>query len=168
MLTKKKTALYCRLSIEDAYLGESMSIQTQKLILENYAIDNGYYDYEVYIDDGYTGLLFNRPDFKRMIADIESGKIERVIVKDLSRFGREHLKVGEFIEIFFAKYNVHFISVTDNIDNITGSNMDMLPFCSLLNEYYVRDISRKQKASAKARGSNGNFPQAYLRIYAES
>ena len=155
MLTKKKTALYCRLSIEDAYLGESMSIQTQKLILENYAIDNGYYDYEVYTDDGYTGLLFDRPDFKRMIADIESGKIERVIVKDLSRFGREHLKVGEFIEIFFAKYNVHFIAVNDNIDNITGSNMDMLPFCSLLNEYYVRDISRKQKASARARGTNG-------------
>jgi DNA invertase Pin-like site-specific DNA recombinase len=153
-IKRRITALYCRLSKDDDLLGESVSIKTQKLILEKYAVEHGYYNYEFYVDDGYSGVTFDRPDFQKMIKDVEFGKIERIIVKDLSRFGRNYIHIGEYVEITFPKYEVQFISISENMDSELG-NMDMLPFNNLMNEWYARDISKKQKASVRAKGTNG-------------
>ena len=111
------TALYCRLSRDDDFGGDSVSIQTQKTMLAQYARDNGFADTEFYVDDGYSGTNFDRPDFGRMIDDIERGKIGAVIVKDLSRLGREYLKTGYYTEIFFPEHDVRFIAVNDNVDS---------------------------------------------------
>lgn len=154
MILNRHTALYCRLSKDDANYGESTSIKTQKLILEQYALDHKYYKYEFYVDDGYSGVNFERPEFERMIQDVKNGLVERVIVKDLSRFGRNYILVGEYVELIFPKYDVRFVSVSENMDSEQG-NLDMMPINNLVNEWYARDISKKQKASVKARGNNG-------------
>ena len=104
---QKITALYCRLSLEDGRENESMSISNQKLMLKDFAEKNGMFRYEYYVDDGYTGRNFNRPAFQRMIADIEAGKIDCVITKDLSRLGRNYIEAGSYIEIFFPIYCYH-------------------------------------------------------------
>lgn len=145
-IERRTTALYCRLSKDDDMLGESVSVKTQKLILEKYAVEHGYYKYEFYVDDGYSGTDFNRPDFKRMIRDIENGMVERVIVKDLSRLGRNYILIGEYVEFLFPKYDVHFISVTENMDSAVG-NLEMMPFNNLINEWYARDLSKKQRSA---------------------
>lgn len=154
MILNRHTALYCRLSKDDAAYGESTSIKTQKLILEQYALDHKYYKYEFYVDDGYSGVNFDRPEFRRMMQDVENGLVERVIVKDLSRFGRNYILVGEYVELLFPKHDVQFVSVSENMDSEKG-NLDMMPINNLVNEWYARDISKKQKASVKARGNNG-------------
>lgn len=154
MILNRHTALYCRLSKDDANYGESTSIKTQNLILEQYALDHKYYKYEFYVDDGYSGVNFERPEFERMIQDVKNGLVERVIVKDLSRFGRNYILVGEYVELLFPKYDVQFVSVSENMDSEQG-NLDMMPINNLVNEWYARDISKKQKASVKARGNNG-------------
>ena len=132
------TALYCRLSVDDANEGDSNSIQHQKEMLEKYCLENGYINYRFYVDDGYSGTTFDRPDFKKMIADIEAGIIKRVIIKDLSRFGRDYLQVGMFTEVLFAQYDVHFIAIGNNVDSQKGEN-DLTPFVNLFNEWYARD-----------------------------
>ena len=114
-INQKITALYCRLSLEDSRENESMSISNQKLMLKDYAEKNGMFQYEYYVDDGYTGRNFNRPSFQRMIADIETGKVGCVITKDLSRLGRNYIEAGSYIKIFFPKYNVRYIAVTDGV-----------------------------------------------------
>ncbi len=116
------TALYCRLSKDDELLGESNSITNQKLILERYAFEHGYHDYEFYIDDGYSGVSFMRPDFMRMMADIEKGRICRIIVKDMSRFGRNATLTGQYIDYIFPKYNVQLIAIEENIDTFSDAN----------------------------------------------
>lgn len=153
-IERRTTALYCRLSKDDDMLGESVSVKTQKLILEKYAVEHGYYKYEFYVDDGYSGTDFNRPDFKRMIRDIENGMVERVIVKDLSRLGRNYILIGEYVEFLFPKYDVHFISVTENMDSAVG-NLEMMPFNNLINEWYARDLSKKQRSAVRTKGTNG-------------
>ena len=105
---QKITALYCRLSLEDGRENESMSISNQKLMLKDFAEKNGMFRYEYYVDDGYTGRNFNRPAFQRMIADIEAGKIDCVITKDLSRLGRNYIEAGSYIEIFFPKHHIRY------------------------------------------------------------
>ena len=107
---------------------ESMSISNQKLMLRDYAEKNGMFQYEYYVDDGYTGRNFNRPSFQRMIADIEAGKIGCVITKDLSRLGRNYIEAGSYIEIFFPKHNVRYIAITDGVDSLTRQEMDITPF----------------------------------------
>ena len=114
------TALYCRLSQEDMLQGESNSIKNQRMILQKYAEDHGFRNIEYYIDDGYSGANFNRPDFKRMMADIESGKVATVIVKDQSRLGRDYLQTGMLMEITFPQYDVRFIAVNDGVDSANG------------------------------------------------
>lgn len=148
------TALYCRLSVDDANEGDSNSIQHQKEMLEKYCIENGYTNYRFYVDDGYSGTTFERPDFKKMIADVEAGLVKRVIIKDLSRFGRDYLQVGMFTEVLFAQYDIHFIAIGNNVDSQKGEN-DLTPFVNLFNEWYARDCSRKQRAVARMKGTSG-------------
>ena len=154
---QKITALYCRLSLEDGRESESMSISNQKLMLRDYAEKNGMFQYEYYVDDGYTGRNFNRPSFQRMIADIEAGKVGCVITKDLSRLGRNYIEAGSYIEIFFPKHNVRYIAVTDGVDSLTRQEMDITPFKNILNDMYSRDISKKVLAGRMTRSRQGKF-----------
>lgn len=154
---QKITALYCRLSLEDGRDNESMSISNQKLMLKDYAEKNGMFQYEYYVDDGYTGRNFNRPSFQRMIADIEAGKVGCVITKDLSRLGRNYIEAGSYIEIFFPKHNVRYIAVTDGVDSLTRQEMDITPFKNILNDMYSRDISKKVLAGRMTLSRQGKF-----------
>ena len=156
-VNQKITALYCRLSLEDSRENESMSISNQKLMLKDYAEKNGMFQYEYYVDDGYTGRNFNRPSFQRMIADIEAGKVGCVITKDLSRLGRNYIEAGSYIEIFFPKHNVRYIAVTDGVDSLTRQEMDITPFKNILNDMYSRDISKKVLAGRMTRSRQGKF-----------
>lgn len=151
------TALYCRLSMEDGRENESMSISNQKAMLKDYAEKNGMYSYSFYVDDGYTGRNFNRPDFQRMIADIEAGKVNCVITKDLSRLGRNYIEAGSYIEVFFPRHKVRYIAITDGVDSLNRQEMDITPFKNILNDLYSRDISKKVLAGWMARSRQGKF-----------
>ena len=154
---QKITALYCRISLDDGGDNESMSISNQKLLLKDHAEKLGMFQYEYYVDDGYTGRNFNRPSFRRMIADIEAGKVGCVITKDLSRLGRNYIEVGTYIEIFFPKHNVRYIAVTDGVDSLTSPELDITPFKNILNDMYSRDISKKVLAGRMTRSRQGKF-----------
>ena len=161
------TALYCRLSVDDANDGDSNSIQNQKKILLNYAKENGYLNTQFFVDDGYSGTSFERPSFKKMIEGIKSGEIKRVIIKDMSRFGRDYLQVGMYTEIMFAEYDIHFIAVNDGVDSQKGEN-DLTPFRNLFNEWYARDCSKKQRAVKRMKGMSGervssHAPYGYIK-----
>ena len=164
----KKTALYCRLSKDDERQGESLSIETQKSMLTRFANDNGFIPYELYVDDGYSGLNFERPDFQRMIDDVATGNIGIVVVKDLSRFGRDHITVGQYQEIYFPSKKVRFIAINDGIDTINSHTTDYAALKNVINEFYSRDTSRKIKASFRSRAKDGkyhakNAPFGYLK-----
>ena len=120
--TSKITALYERLSRDDDLNGESNSITNQKKYLEDYARRNGFENIRHFTDDGFSGVNFNRPGFQRMLADIKAGKIKRVVVKDMSRFGRNYLQVGMYTEMLFPEYGVHFIAVNDGVDSVRGDS----------------------------------------------
>lgn len=152
----KITALYCRLSADDELKGDSNSIIHQKELLQEYAYKHGLRQIEFYVDDGYTGTNFERPDFQRLISDVENNLIGSVVVKDLSRLGRNYLKVGYYTEILFPQNDIRFISVTDNIDSISEAGMnDFVPFKNIMNEWYAKDLSRKQRAVVKSKGNSG-------------
>lgn len=151
-----KTAIYCRLSQDDGQEGDSSSIQTQKMMLKQYAQDNGFIIYDIYVDDGYSGLNFERPSFKRMLQDIEKGKVNLVITKDLSRLGRDYIMTGYYTEIYFSNMNVRYIAVTDGIDTLKGDN-DIAPFKNILNDMYAKDISRKIKSAKRQRMYKGMY-----------
>lgn len=153
----KITALYCRLSQDDGNVGDSMSIQSQKAILEKYAREMGKVAYAFYVDDGYSGTNFQRPSFQRMIADIEDGKIDTVITKDLSRLGRNYLESGAYIEVFFPQRHVRYIAVNDGVDSEQSGGLDITPFKNILNEFYSRDISKKVKSGKHIRALEGKF-----------
>ena len=153
----KITALYCRLSQDDGNVGDSMSIQSQKAILEKYAMEIGKIAYSFYVDDGYSGTNFQRPSFQRMIADIEDGKIDTVITKDLSRLGRNYLESGAYIEVFFPQHHVRYITVNDGVDSEQSGGLDITPFKNILNEFYSRDISKKVKSGKHIRALEGKF-----------
>ena len=129
----------------------------QKIMLRDFAEKHGMFQYEYYVDDGYTGRNFNRPAFQRMIADIEAGKIGCVITKDLSRLGRNYIEAGSYIEIFFPKHNVRYIAITDGVDSLTRQEMDITPFKNILNDMYSRDISKKVLAGITTRSRQGKF-----------
>lgn len=154
---QKITALYCRISLDDGGDNGSMSISNQKIMLRDFAEKNGMFQYEYYVDDGYTGRNFNRPSFQRMIADIEAGKVGCVITKDLSRLGRNYIEAGSYIEIFFPKHNVRYIAITDGVDSLTRHEMDITPFKNILNDMYSRDISKKVLAGRMTRSRQGKF-----------
>ena len=164
----KYTALYLRLSKDDEKAGESLSIETQKAMLMQYAKENGLMPVEIYADDGYTGLNFDRPDFQRMIDDIVLGKIHTVVTKDLSRLGRDHLAVGHYTEIYFPTHKIRYIAVSDNVDTANAQSTDFAALKNVINEFYSRDNSRKIKASFKARAKDGRYrskaaPFGYLK-----
>jgi len=150
----KIAALYCRFSRDDEQGSESNSITNQKKLLKKIATDLGYKKTEFFVDDGYTGTNFNRPDFRRMEREIENGTIGAVFVKDLSRLGREYLDCGHYTERFFPMHDVRFIAVNDNVDTNDGED-EFMPFRNIINEWYSRDISRKVKTAHRVRGSNG-------------
>lgn len=155
-----RTALYCRLSKDDMLQGDSESIKTQKAMLTQYAKEHGFLVVEVYVDDGFSGLNFDRPDFNRMLDDIEAGKIDVVITKDLSRLGRDHLKVGHFTEIYFPMKNVRYIAVNDCVDTANKNN-DIAALKNVMNEFYSRDNSRKIRSSIRARAKAGLYRTSF-------
>lgn len=151
---EKITALYCRLSHDDELNGDSNSIKNQKQILSAYSVQRGLTNYQFYVDDGISGTTFDREGFQQMISDIEAGKIGTVIVKDMSRFGRDYLKVGYYTEVMFAEYDIHFIAINDGVDSEREDN-DFTPIRNLFNEFYAKDTSKKIRAVWKAKGSAG-------------
>ena len=155
------TTLYCRLSLDDGNVGDSGSIQTQKIILEEYARMHGFKIYDVYVDDGYSGLNFNRPGFQKMLQDIENGKINLVITKDLSRLGRNYIETGYYTEHYFKDNGVRYIAINDGIDTINDNN-DIAPFKNILNDMYAKDLSRKVKAAKRSRNQRGLYTAAQV------
>ena len=143
MKEKETAAIYCRLSQDDGSVGESGSIQTQKTLLTQYCKEHQIEIGGYYCDDGWSGTNFDRPEFKRMLEDIESEKINLVIVKDLSRFGREYAQMGLYIEHYFEEKGVRFISVAENIDSKNGIDNLVLPFTNVINSFYARQASTK-------------------------
>ena len=148
------TALYPRLSHEDELQGESNSISNQKRILETYAKQNGFSNLQWYTDDGYSGANFQRPGFQAMLADIEAGKVGTVIVKDMSRLGRNYLQVGMYTEMIFPQKGVRFIAINDGVDSAQGDN-DFAPLRNIFNEWLVRDTSKKIRAVKRSKGMSG-------------
>ena len=149
------TALYCRLSCDDDLQGDSNSIRNQKMLLKQYADEHKLRNVRFYVDDGYSGSNFDRPDFQRMIRDIDEGKVSAVIVKDMSRFGRDHILVGYYTKYYFAEADVRFIAVYDQVDSELNPDDDITPFKNILNEMYAKDCSKKIKAVMKAKGNAG-------------
>ena len=152
---KKITALYCRLSQEDELKGDSNSIQNQRAILEKYAKDNGFENIEVFVDDGYSGVSFNRPDFQRLLEMMEQGKVAVLITKDLSRLGRNYIEVGQYTEMLFPRWDVRYIAINDNYDSLYSEGNELAPFKNLFNEWYARDTSKKIRAVVKAKAERG-------------
>lgn len=149
------TALYERLSRDDEVSGDSVSIQMQKQILRDYANAHGFCHCVDYADDGWSGGNFNRPSWQAMIADIEAGKVSTVIVKDMSRVGRNYLQTGYYTEVYFPQNNVRFIAISNNIDSNDNTSSEFAPFLNIMNEWYLRDQSRKQKQAYQARVKSG-------------
>ena len=149
------TALYCRLSRDDGNKeSDSNSIENQKIMLSRYAQEKGLENTRFYVDDGFTGTNFNRPDFKRMMEDVEAGYISTIIVKDMSRFGRNYVEVGLYTESYFPENNIRFIAITDLVDSADGEN-EIIPFKNVMNEMYARDISKKVRSAKRIRGNMG-------------
>lgn len=160
MIEKEKeyrAALYCRLSSDDAYLGESGSIKTQRALLMQYCKGNNIPVYDIYADDGFSGTNFERPAFKRMLNDLESHKANLVIVKDLSRFGREYAQMGMYIENDFEDWNIRFISIGENIDTLNGTDEILMPITNVINSQYAKECSRKTKQAHRALAKEGKF-----------
>lgn len=167
-ITDKITALYTRLSKDDELQGDSNSIINQKNILQKYADDNGFGNTQVFVDDGYSGTNFERPDWQRLIALAEDGKVGTVIVKDMSRLGRDYLKVGYYTEVFFPGLDIRFIAINNGVDSANQQDSDFTPFLNIINEWYAKDTSKKIRAVFKAKGESGkplctNPPYGYLK-----
>lgn len=155
---KYNVAIYCRLSNDDGEVGESNSIGNQKSILTKYVMDQGWDVVDFYVDDGYSGLQFDRPGFERMLKDINDGKISLVITKDMSRLGRDYIQVGHYIERFFPEKKVRFIAVNDNIDTEKDlGNNDIAPFKAIINDMYSKDISKKVRSVFDLKRREGKF-----------
>ena len=151
----KSTALYERLSRDDDLSGDSNSIINQKKYLEAYAAQHGYENLVHYTDDGWSGGNFERPAWKRLIADIEAGKVAHVLAKDMSRIGRDYLQTGFYTEVMFRQHGVHFIAIANNVDSDDQSSNEFAPFLNIMNEWYLRDLSRKQKTAIRVKGESG-------------
>ena len=162
----KITALYCRLSQEDMQAGESESIQNQKIILQRYADDHHFFNTRFFVDDGFSGVSFEREGLQAMLREVEAGNVATVITKDLSRLGRNYLKTGELIEIIFPEYDVRYIAINDGVDTAREDN-EFTPLRNWFNEFYARDTSKKIRAVKQAKAQrgervNGEAPYGYL------
>ena len=158
-----KAALYMRLSKDDEQFGDSISIETQRSILSHFVKEHGFSVFDEYVDDGWTGTNFDRPNFKRMMDDMESGKINCIVTKDLSRFGREHIQTDFYIECIFPEKSVRFIAIHDNVDTANGVS-DLVAIKNLFNEWYPKETSRKVKAAFTAKHANGETICTYAPI----
>ena len=163
-----KVALYMRLSRDDEKSGESVSIENQRIILQKYVAERGGNIIDEYVDDGWSGTDFDRPDVKRMLGDAQSGKIDTIIVKDLSRFGRNYIQVGQYIDYIFPAYGIRFIAISDNVDTSDRSSaaMDMMPIMNVFNEWHAANTSKKIRAVLEAKQRSGvytswNYPYGY-------
>lgn len=164
----KLTALYCRLSRDDELQGDSNSIRNQKNILQKYADDNGFLNTSFFVDDGYSGTNFDRPDWQRLMSLVDEGRVGTIIVKDMSRLGRDYLKVGMYTEMVFPNADIRFIAINNGVDSANSEMNDMTPFINIFNEFYAKDTSRKIRAVFKAKGQSGkplctNPPYGYLK-----
>lgn len=165
----KITALYERLSRDDDLAGESNSITNQKKYLEDYAQKNGFKNIRHFTDDGFSGVNFNRPGFQSLIKEVEAGNVETLIVKDMSRLGRNYLQVGFYTEVLFPQKNVRFLAINNSIDSNNASDNDFAPFLNIMNEWYAKDTSNKIKAVFDARMKDGkrcsgSIPYGYNRL----
>jgi len=149
------TALYCRLSRDDDLQGDSNSIINQKKMLKKYADENGFRNTEFFVDDGYSGTNFDRPDWQRLIALAEDGKIGTIIVKDMSRLGRNYIQVGTYTEIMFPNLDIRFIAINNGVDSENGQDSDFTPFLNIINEWYAKDTSKKIRSVIRAKGESG-------------
>ena len=164
---EKITALYCRLSQDDALDGESNSITNQKALLSKYAADHGFRNTRFFVDDGFSGTSFQRPGFQEMMKYVEDYSVSAVIVKDLSRLGREYSYMGRLQDFIFPAYDVRFIAINDDVDSAKGEN-DFAVFKNVFNDYYAKDTSKKIRAVVKMRGEAGehlasNPPYGYIK-----
>lgn len=162
------TALYCRLSRDDELQGDSNSIKNQKAMLQKYADDNGFRNTVFFVDDGYSGTTFDRPDWSRLMELVDEGKVGTIIVKDMSRLGRDYLKVGMYTEMIFPNADIRFIAINNGVDSDNQIENDMTPFINIFNEFYAKDTSRKIRAVFKAKGQAGkplctNPPYGYIK-----
>lgn len=164
----KITALYCRLSRDDELQGDSNSIVNQKAILSKYAKENQFSNTAFFVDDGYSGTNFNRPSWSELLERIENGEVATLIVKDMSRFGRDYLKVGFYTEVLFVEKGVRFIAINNGIDSANQQDSDFTPFLNIINEWYAKDTSKKIRAVMKSKGEAGehlctNPPYGYMK-----
>ncbi|MBP1549108.1 MAG: recombinase family protein [Oscillospiraceae bacterium] len=155
--------IYVRLSKDDERAGESLSIENQKLMLTKYVIEQGWRIVEIYVDDGYSGTSFNRPAVQRLLEDTQNGKINLIIVKDMSRFGRNYIQVGQYIDYIFPTYNIRFIALNDNIDTADRDNsaMEMMPIMNVFNEWHSANTSKKIRAVIEANAKAGKYRSAF-------
>ena len=154
LLSDKITALYLRLSRDDDLEGESNSISNQKTLLTRYAKENGFRNVKVFIDDGISGVTFNRQGFKEMFKLIEDEQVGTLIVKDMSRLGRNYIEVGQLTESILPMHDVRLIAVNDGVDSEKGED-DFTPFRNIMNEWYAKDMSRKMRSTLKIKNSQG-------------
>ena len=159
----KITALYERLSREDIQMGESLSIQNQRDILESYAAQHGFTNIRHFSDDGTSGVSFDREGWQKLMAEVEAGNVSCIITKDLSRFAREHVQAGVYLELFRQK-GIRFVAVTNGVDSINPDSLEFVPFLNIFSEWYARDTSKKIKAVAHAKGNAGK-PMSNNAIY---
>ena len=164
----KITALYCRLSRDDELQGDSNSIIHQKEILRKYAQDNGFKNIEFFVDDGFSGTNFNRPDWQRLLERINNDEVGTIIVKDMSRLGRDYLKVGMYTEMLFPEKYIRFIAINNGVDSDDKQDSDFTPFLNIINEWYAKDTSKKIRAVFKSKGESGkplstNAPYGYMK-----
>ena len=160
----KITALYERLSRDDDQVGDSNSIVNQKKYLEGYAAQRGYTNVQHYTDDGWSGGNFDRPAWKQLVADIEAGKVAHVLVKDMSRIGRDYLQTGFYTEVMFRQHGVHFVAIANGVDSDDQNSNEFAPFLNIMNEWYLRDLSRKQRTAIRVKGESGK-PTTNSAIY---
>ena len=160
----KITALYERLSRDDDQVGDSNSIVNQKKYLEGYAAQRGYANVQHYTDDGWSGGNFDRPAWKQLVADIEAGKVAHVLVKDMSRIGRDYLQTGFYTEVMFRQHGVHFVAIANSVDSDDQNSNEFAPFLNIMNEWYLRDLSRKQRTAIRVKGESGK-PTTNSAIY---
>ena len=155
----KRTGIYLRLSKDDEKAGDSLSIENQRYILRKYVADNGLELIDEYVDDGYSGTNFDRPEVQRLLEDAKNGRIDTIIVKDLSRFGRNYIFVGQYVDYIFPMYNVRFIAISDNVDtaNTNSAGMDMMPIMNVFNEWHSANTSKKIRAVAEANAKAGKY-----------
>ena len=163
----KITALYCRLSQEDLQAGESGSIQNQKVILQRYADEHHFLNTRFFVDDGFSGVSFDREGLQAMLQEVEAGHVATVITKDLSRLGRNYLKTGELIEVIFPEYDVRYIAINDGVDTAREDN-EFTPLRNWFNEFYARDTSKKIRAVKQAKAQRGELDHLFRKLYEDN